>query len=328
MPQGQDRIQSQAATFYHNNHMLHKIFSVRDVDSHYKFNVLGLRFNIRHKDAAEFPDVAEWGINREPRSVRIVASLTSFPQRIGVVHKAVSCLLSQRMKPDVLILWLAEDQFPRREGDLPESLLRLKDFGLTIRWCENIFSYKKLIPSLREYPDDVVVTFDDDMYYAPDVLENLYSDYLKHPGDVHCYRTGRIRMHGDDPVPVHNKILIDKRYTGASFLNVIMSGTGTLCPPGAFHRDILDESLFMGSMPTNDEIFFWAMAVRNGTRVRCTKNFDYRMYLVPGTQNEHSLSHANRKSGPGIDGRSALKLMVKTYPEILPLLKGEDQDAF
>lgn len=305
---------------------LQRVFSVRDIDCHYKINLLGARMSFRHKMRVTWPEVKEWGLHAPARSPRLIASLTSIPKRMPTVHKVVSALLCQNCQPDMLILWLAEEEFPHREGDLPEALLRLRQFGLTIRWCKNLRSYKKLVPALKEFSEDVVVTLDDDIYYAPDVLENLYAGYLKHPRDIQCYRTGRIRIENDLIVPIHNKILMDRVYTEASFLNVIMSGTGTLFPPHSLHRDILDEDYFMKLIPTNDEIFFWAMAVLGGTRVRVTKGFGYHQYCISEAQ-AHALSNVNRPGGGGIDGKSALALMLKTYPQMLPLLKGEDEDA-
>ncbi len=47
--------------------------------------------------------------------------------------------------------------------------------GLTIDWCEDIKSYKKLIPTLKKYPDAIIVTADDDLIYDNKWLEQLYN---------------------------------------------------------------------------------------------------------------------------------------------------------
>ena len=53
-------------------------------------------------------------------------------------------LLQQTLKPDEVILWLSEEQFPNKQ--LPENLTRLQEFGLSIKWCkDDIKSFKKLI---------------------------------------------------------------------------------------------------------------------------------------------------------------------------------------
>ncbi len=42
----------------------------------------------------------------------------------------------------MVILYLAEEQFPNKEADLPGKLLKFKENGLTIKWCEDLKSYK------------------------------------------------------------------------------------------------------------------------------------------------------------------------------------------
>ena len=45
-----------------------------------------------------------------------------------------------------------------REEDLPENLLKLKNNGLTIKWCKDMRSFTKLVPALEMYKNDIIVT--------------------------------------------------------------------------------------------------------------------------------------------------------------------------
>jgi hypothetical protein len=81
------------------------------------------------------------------------------------VHKTIETLLNQSHKADKVILWLAEEEFPNKEKGLPRELIQLIKSGLTISWCRDIKSYKKLIPALEKYPKSIIVTADDDLYY-------------------------------------------------------------------------------------------------------------------------------------------------------------------
>ena len=118
------------------------------------------------------------GLNKSPRAEKVIVSLTSYDLRINDVKYAIYSLLNQNFPPDKLILWLDEDSFPQREENLPHDLLELRDFGLTIDWCENLRSYKKLIPALEKYPDDIIITADDDIFYRPNWLQILYDEHL------------------------------------------------------------------------------------------------------------------------------------------------------
>ncbi len=135
-----------------------------------------------------------YGVNLNKRSPQLIVSLTSHPARINYVSVAINTILRQRLKPDRVILWLAEEEFKNKEADLPDNLLSLKELGLEIKWCENLYSYKKIIPTLRECPNDIIVTADDDLYYAEDWLESLYNAYLKNPENIYVRRAVKVEV--------------------------------------------------------------------------------------------------------------------------------------
>lgn len=134
------------------------------------------------------------GLNRSPRAEKFIVSLTSYRPRINDVKYTIYSLLNQTFAPDKLILWLDEDSFPQRERNLPRDLLKLRSFGLTIDWCENLRSYKKLIPALEKYPDDIIVTADDDLFYRPDWLKALNDEHAKNPRCLVAHYTHRVRL--------------------------------------------------------------------------------------------------------------------------------------
>lgn len=127
---------------------------------------------------------------------QLIVSLTSYPARIETVNQTIKSILNQSIKADKVILWLAPEQFPNKEKDLPEQLLSLRAKGLTIDWYHDIKSYKKLIPTLKKYPDAIIVTADDDNIYAVNWLEKLYNSYIKHPQDISCHRITKFINNG------------------------------------------------------------------------------------------------------------------------------------
>ncbi|WP_416861963.1 hypothetical protein, partial [Helicobacter ganmani] len=109
----------------------------------------------------------------------LIASLTSYPLRIPTLHYTLYSLLTQTLKPHKLILWLSKEEFPNKEQDLPSSVLDFTNHGLEIKWCEkNIKSYKKLIPTLQDYLNAIIVTCDDDVIYPKNWLSKLYNAYV------------------------------------------------------------------------------------------------------------------------------------------------------
>ena len=93
------------------------------------------------------------------------------------------------MKADEIILWLSDDEFPNKEENILSNILKLKKNGLTIKWCKNIKSYKKLIPALQEYSNDIIITADDDIYYPENWLKILYETHKQHPENIIAHKS-------------------------------------------------------------------------------------------------------------------------------------------
>ena len=91
---------------------LNKLCSVRKIDDHIIFILCGVQIKIKYKSHFNCPTVKDIGVTNNKRDTKLIVSLTTFPGRINSVHKTISTLLTQTLKPDEVILWLAEAQFP------------------------------------------------------------------------------------------------------------------------------------------------------------------------------------------------------------------------
>ena len=253
-------------------------------------------------------------------NIDLIVSLTSFPGRIKQIHLCVKTLLRQSFKPDAVILWLAEEQFPKKENDLPKKLLKLRKNGLTIKWCNDIRSYKKLIPTMKEYPNATIVTTDDDVYYKKDWLEGLVEAHKQHPQDVCCYRAAKIRFENDEFV--REEIAPGVHYDCVTYLHQQTGVGGVLYPSGSLHEDVLKEEVFMEIAKTNDDLWFWLMGVLNGTKVRMIGGNSFKLYYVGQTQ-QISLTSIN-DHGELLYYKQLNKIFER-YPEVLSRLKEEDK---
>lgn len=265
-----------------------KLFTKEKAGTRRIINICGLRFEYNTAQKYNYIPVTENGLTETPRKTKLIVSLTSFPERIPTLHICLSSLLQQTVKPDMLILWLAKEQFPNLETDLPERILRLKEFGLTIRWCNNTRPYKKLIPTLKEYPNDIIITVDDDVFYKKDMVEKLYASYHKFPACINCHRITKISIKKGKI-----KAKPKKCYPHPSFANKLVGIGGVLYPPGSLHKDITNENLFMQLAPTNDDIWFWLMAVMNETRIIQIKNNNDEPAEIEETLNGPCLCQIN-----------------------------------
>lgn len=201
------------------------------------------------------------GLSEEQRNPRLIVSLTSFPDRMYDVHLALYSLLTQTCKPDQVVLWLAKEQFPCGEEDIPERVLAMKKHGLTLAWCEDLKSYKKLIPALQSFPNDIVVTADDDIFYPPFWLERLYASYLEHSDAIAVHRALLIKSNARGFLPYRQWKFCASGTVGEPAKFFATTGGGVLFPPTLhLHEDVLRVDLFMDLAPRADDIWVWAMA--------------------------------------------------------------------
>lgn len=306
------------------------LIDIRFLDNHYFINLFGLTIRIKSKKKPHinYRKLSEFGLNNEEqRNTKITASLTSFPERIPTLHYTIESLLTQSVKPDRLILWLAEEQFPRKEEDLPSSLTKLIQYGLEIKWCEDLKSYKKLVPTILECPNDIIITFDDDIYYDGKVIEDLYNGYLKNPKAITTIRAFRVKFDKSNNLSFFssNKIIWNwRKYQKPSLYNTIIGCGGVLYPPNSLYQDILDKNKFQKILPTQDDIFFWGMAILNKTPIQIVNGYSKTLKVIENTQNS-GLCKINIKKGKGLSGNQSLEQLLKAYPEVINILKGEKE---
>lgn len=114
---------------------------------------------------------------------RIIISLTSWKKRIQNVCHVLNIILNNTIKPDMIVINLAVDEFPNMMKDLPTNLIKLinSNENIKINWLKhNTKVWKKLIPTLYLYPNDLIIPIDDDFEYPNYFIETLYNDYVKY----------------------------------------------------------------------------------------------------------------------------------------------------
>ncbi|MDE6263080.1 MAG: glycosyltransferase [Muribaculaceae bacterium] len=248
----------------------------------------------------------------------VIVSLTSFPAAISYAVGAIRSILRGEVLPDKLILYVtladfAPGEMPRELLDLQESEPRfeIRDYPRDIR------SYRKLVPALKDFPDDVIVTVDDDVDYHPSMLRRLLELHAKYPDDIIAHRSKIIlpsKPYRKWPKLRWYDFLIKSDRAG---FNVIQTGVaGVLYPPHALKQEMIDPELFTRLAPTADDIYFWAAAVANGRRVRPVP-FGLNKPRELGKPKSLSLKTLNFKTAQDRN-LAALQAILKEFPEIAP----------
>lgn len=257
---------------------------------------------------------------------RLLISLTSIPSRMADIHFAVYSLLNQTLKPDAVILYLGQEHFPDGENGLPEGLLLMKQYGLQIRFVQDRKPYTKFIYALAEYPDSFIVTADDDIYYPEDWLEKLWKTHEAHPDCILAHRAHRIKMNPDGSLLSYQKWGFTKGLPEPSFLNFLTGVGGVLYPPRCLHEDAGNAEKFVRLSEFADDIWFWACAVRKGTKICCVPD-GYPKPVFVNIDRELRLTNAPTLAMKNNTEKNAndvqLKNVLTEYPEILDKLHAE-----
>ena len=219
-------------------------------------------------------------------------SLTSFPQRIPFVYYTILSLMNQTEKVNGIYLYLAEEQFPNKENDLPQKLLHLTTVGLTIKWTSDTRSYKKLLPILETNWNDVIITCDDDVFYPRDWLKYLLISYKAHPNEIHSSMITRLCKKNDCFDELAEEFIPDDT-NRSSFFNKVLGAGGVLYPPDSLNKEVLNIEAAQKLAPTSDDIWFWGMAVLNHTKIRLIENGLKKHIYVPHSQDGEALTKIN-----------------------------------
>lgn len=244
----------------------------------FDFHVPGYFTKTAHK--------AGYGLNTaENRNKKYIVSLTSFPARINDIWISIETILRQSVKPDMIILWLAEEQFP--DKNLPQSLLKLQERGLTIKYCDDLRSHKKYYYAIKQYPEDYIITLDDDLYYDRDVLKNVIDIHTRFPQMIATNRAHRITFDAQGmPKPYRQWQHNDDSKLKPSHKLVQTGGAGTLYFPGALHPDAFDKQLIKDLCLHADDIWLKMTAYMNGHKIVTNHKYNKDFVTVSTTQNE------------------------------------------
>lgn len=254
---------------------------------------------------------------------KIIVSLTSFPAAIAYVSEAVQSVLNGSVLPDKVVLYLYMAEFG--PGQIPQDLLRLAQETprFEIRGCDrNMRSYLKLVPALRDFPEDIIVTIDDDIRYHPDMLHDLLKLHRQLPDAIIAHRVRKIKL--DAPYGKWRKYKwYDFVFRKHLFSHrALQTGVGgVLYPPRALDQNMLDPDLFTAIAPTQDDIWFWAAAASKGTYV-VPVPVGHNALKEVGKPVELSLKNVNLE--PGNDrNRDAFEKILAKYPALRQMLENE-----
>lgn len=252
---------------------------------HYKHNCSRHRFYrqllkedkaLKREIAAKIEILPEHVLNRQNNDYDVIVSLTSYGKRVSdTAPYAIYSIFTQSVLPNRVVLWL--DKAHWNDDNLPRLLKRLKQSGLEVCYCDDIRSYKKLIPSLKKFPNNPIVVIDDDFYYHKDFVKWMVETYERSDKRTVFATWGCV------PEKINGTYLPysqwkDSRYGNNKSEFSLYGAGGAIYPPHIFDEEIFRQDIFMNLCPTADDLWFWVQEKRRGVNVRMTPQNGYGLH--------------------------------------------------
>ena len=240
----------------------------------------------------------------------LIVSLTTHGRRLYEVFLAIESIMQGSVKPNRIILWLSNDM---KGEPLPLTLLNQIKRGLVVKYSEDFGPYTKLVPALKEYPDSILVTIDDDVLYPYDTLELLFTAYQKHPQCICANRIMDVKLDSQgNPTSLPSWKELENK-NRISILNFFEGVGGVLYPPQCFDSEVLNQSVFSLICPTADDVWFNCMALLSKTSVVPADHHYYRFPLLINESVQDSALWRINNSNKITPNDNQLRAVMKKY---------------
>lgn len=215
-------------------------------------------------------------------TVPVIVSITTIPERIDSVDLVVKSLLNQRfLIPQKIVLWLNDSM----KKKVPTRLNKILGDFFEIKYTSLTSSHKKLIHTLKDYPNNIIITCDDDLIYGNDFVEKLYKEHLKSPNYIMGNKTKYISLdEKGEFLPYRRWKLGNPNGVEEEKCLLPVGAWGVLYPPNSLSNEVFDVDLFMKLAPKADDLWFKVMALRNKTISKETKEKPISPIPIIGSQ--------------------------------------------
>lgn len=264
---------------------LHRVIERKKVDRNVK------------KRMKEIIQLKGYGLNQEEhRERKIIVSLTSYEPRLKYVIYSIASLLTQKTKPDRVILWMS---CALEHDNRLDEIKKLAKYGLEIRYCEDIKSHKKWFYSFQEFPDELIITADDDVIYNDSFIEKLYNTYKVNSNYVPALRVHKMRFSDELTVLPYHKWVYEYQSSErtASYSFFLTGCGGALFQPRRFDKEVYNLQNILSICPRADDIWLDLMCVISGLRPIKADSLSDSFGIVIWEADRYGLWQYNNKEG-------------------------------
>lgn len=203
--------------------------------------------------------------NLQDGNRNFVVSMTTYGWRYNFVFLTIESILSQKIRPARIYLWIYKDEQPSKIAQW--FLNRQINRGLIIKEVEkDVRSYKKLsyVLSNTDCDFEYVITADDDVFYPADWVRN----FIEHPNvtsSILCNRGRIITFHPSTNIPLEYKDWALATENDNFVKNILPTGVSGICYPISSLDDrIGDFNNIEQLCPYADDVWYKLLTTSNG----------------------------------------------------------------
>jgi len=195
--------------------------------------------------------------------------MTTIPCRKKRFKENLESILNQTYNFDKFVI-VMQSNFSKEDFQFFEEIAtvdpRIELLIGDVKWR----SCNKLLPTLEKYPDDIIITIDDDTYYPPRSIETLVEEYRKNPDCIICHQSSWVEVDETNKhIEIKNISISELRFGQKTFDRYLSNCC--LFPPGAFNNTDLFNfcRMFQCVKGTHDEWWFWVNSTMNSVQSIC-----------------------------------------------------------
>ncbi len=252
------------------------------------------------------------------RERKIIVSVASYRKRYNTIGIVLKSLLFQTVKADRIIVWL-DDDIP--ENGITEEMVDYIRYGVEYRHTsDGIKSHKKYYYAMKEFPEEYIITVDDDVVYPDNLIESLWKVHLKNPECICARRMHKMMFYRNGKLRPYLDWLWEYRSRVPSCLYCPTGGSGILYPPHSLHEMVFDMELIKKCCPDADDLWLKIAELKKRTKVAWAENHLVLPESAPFSQDE-ALYFSNMAGGNDV----AIDKLRNQFPDLFELLENPEK---
>lgn len=230
-----------------------------------------------------------------------IISMTSLPNRLEHIREVLESINNQTIGPQKTIMYICKDDFNNKIPPILTEMMEIFPWFKVKLINENYKVATKLLPALKDFPNDIIINLDDDIYYDNRLIERLLETYLSNTNSIVTVAARVVLFDSKNGLVTRFKEnggtikISDKSLTGYQYS--FLSGHGTLYPPHIFdNTNVMDFDMMCKMCPTDDELWFWANALIKGVKTTIIGNYSEDEWTIYRYNYSSCLHRINNQS--------------------------------